>query len=735
VAISRVQGRKFGPGHSAALAFAALVFFGVVFAYFGVSPSGYLKFLAGLFILVYIPGRSLLWLLRVQARRLEMLSLSLASGLVASTLVNKFSRMFHIEWMFGLWLAAAVGYFFFYIRKHPPRRSQFEFRITWIGIGLTAVLFLVTAMLFIDSYRNGLDQDDGSIIVRLHYYDGFIRIPVIRELSHSVPPQMPFAAGVPLGYHYGMDLFISMFCRYLHLGVFDLNHRLVMTFFWILLALAAFGFGREFFLSEKTALLGIFLVLFGSGGFSYGAAWLFGAPLGGNIFYAFYLFDYLGVNSLMPALIVIFCGFFSLCRYLRQKHAAWLGLTALFFAASAEFKIFFAGPILGVLLIVGLTSFIRFRDKAFLKVWATTAAVAAPLFLAAYLGNKGGLGYVFKLGFINWPGRVLEALRLTALANQWDSFIRLGRFNLIGFLGILLVWIIVILGSFGLSSLALPSMIKKFFVFKKDEQGRFFSSALLAACVLYFFVFNTALGNLPRNILNIYVFYLGLTIVLFFWADDVVRFVASKKTALKIFIVGGVVALSVPNTIYFLRIKAATPDPRRFPHEFMETARWLSRSTPPESVILHPAGLRYVCYFADRRVVLDNSVNSYLPFHLSSVEIRQRLGDIGRFFLDPQLSGDVLDRYRVAYVLATQNVDFFRSRAEDSELILYTDLGTKLLKKCLKSHLLEPVFRNRGFLIYRVHPLPEEKREAFVFDDAGGRRFIRFEEYKAAQSH
>ena len=205
--------------------------------HFGVSLGDYLKFLGGLLIPVYFPGQSLLWLMRIRVRRSEMATLSLTLGMMAAILVYKFSRLLQWEWLFLLWIAGGIGYFIFHLIKNPPRVQDFSFRLTWTGAGLAALSLLLFAVLFLDNYRNGIQNPDGSVTVNMHYYDGFIRNSVIRELSHAVPPQMPFAAGFPLSYHYGMDIFISLFSRLFRLGILDLNHRLMLTFFFVLLVL------------------------------------------------------------------------------------------------------------------------------------------------------------------------------------------------------------------------------------------------------------------------------------------------------------------------------------------------------------------------------------------------------------------------------------------------------------------------------------------------------------------
>ena len=703
----------------------AFLSFLVIFGRFHVSAADCGKFFLGLLILVYIPGQSLLLLLRFQASRLERVSIALALGMGASTLVNKYSRFFHVEIFFGIWLALALGYYIYHLIRHPPRKAGF--RLEWNGtrVGLLAILLLVVLMLSADSYHNGIVQADGALSVRMHYYDGFIRNAVIREVSHSVPPQMPFAAGYPLGYHYGLDLFVSMFYRYLGLGIFDLNHRLLITFFLALLAFSVFNFIRDLLSSEKTALWGTFLLLFGSGGMTYLAGPLFGRSIGSNIFHSFYLFDILGVNSLLPALILMFSGFLSLTRYLRNRSSGGLILAGLFFAFAAEFKVFLIIPVLAALVIAGLIFQVRNRDGALLKVLVVTILATLPLFFSAIMTNRGGPRYVFALKFVDWISPMLRSMGFETLASAWNGFIHSGRLSLLALFSFFGGWLMFALGSFGLSLVAIPSAIKGFFSWKRIEPARLFLSALVLSSIVCFFFLHIALGVNRRDILNIYVFYLGLAALLVIWVERLMGFLARKRRAVQITAMAVILGLSMPNTIGFLWAKARDPRTEIFAREFLEVTRWFSGHTPVESVVLHPLDLSRLCYLGDRRVVLDASDSSYLDFHILPRDIRRRREDIERFFADPQLSGDILEKYRVDYVIAWDAQGALGLPETLSPFLCYASLGPASPKTYIPSHRLSPVFRNRYVRIYEVKGTREDERRPSILDETGsGHRLV-----------
>ena len=647
-----------------------------------------MKFLAGLFLLAFAPGRAILGVLGLKLPRLETIVLSLVAGTAATTTVNKFARLAGLEAAFAVWIAAGAAYIAVGLFRKPPRPARRGFHPTPAGVFLALVGLAVLALLAVDSFPNARPGPDGSLAIKMHYYDGFLRQAVVRELAHDLPPEMPFAAGHPLGYHFGMDLFISLFNRYLGLDVWDLVHRLLAPVFWLLFAMAIFLFARELTASATAGVLASALAVFGSGGFSWLAELLFGAPIGGNPFYALYLFDGLGVNSFIPGAAVLFSGFYALARYLRERRPGGLVLAALLLALSTEFKIFFAGPVLGAMAVVGLIAFLRFKDKALLAATAATGAFTAPLLLAAYLGSRGGMSYAFSLGFIDWPGRILEALKLGGLASSWKGLLGGAPFEAGMVVVFAAAWAITLFGSLGLSAVALPALVRRFFAGSRESHIHVYVSGLAAACFLDFFLFRTTLGKLSREILNIYVFYVGLILLLITFADIAAFAAAKRKGAARAAILGAAFLLCLPNTVLFLRAKIRVPEKRVFPAAFVETARWLGRETPGRSVILQPLAVRYVSFLSGRRVVLDDTVHSYLEFHLPVAEIGRRRDAVNRFFGDPAVQARVLEEYGVTHVLVPHDQEFPRA-GEDGIL----SLGEVRLRTA---------FANDGFVVYEV---------------------------------
>ncbi len=627
----------------------ALLAFLVVFRFFGVATGDFLIFFVLLGFLVFIPGQALAAWFGVSARGIVGLSLSLSLGFVAAVIIPKFSLMVRAEFIIYAWVLTTFVWWLKSIIVRPPARFSFlPSGFSWrgmAGVGLVFCLFLI--VLAVDNFKNGQLLPSGDLLLRMRFYDGFLRIACIRELVHSVPPQTPFAAGYPLSYHYGMDFFFSFFCRYGHLDVFAVSHRLGLSFLAFLLVLNLTLFLRSWLRTDSMAAFGNFYLLFGSGGLAYFFCWLFRAPFTGNIFLNFYFHDFISLNSLLPSLALLAAAFFSVAKWEESKEKSWALAASLLLAAVFEFKVFLLVPVAGGLFLASMSQFLLQKKKDLFLITWLTAVFSLPLFLTAFLRSREAMGYRFRLGPVDWITHLLRELRLPRWVESWSSLISgapAGLENII--IGIAAV-AIFLLGCFGLNLIGLSEAFRS--LFKGSSLSSFFASFFLVS-MANFFAVSLYLGQLARNILNIYVFYAGLIVLGFFSLRRLERLVITRKTRQKWMLLGLVCLLVVPNTWLYFNSRIKNPGARSFSRAFLAASGWLEKNAPAEAVVLHPSDMRYICYFAGRRVVLDNSIHSYLSFHLPRPAIRERLGDIDRFFHAPEKNVDVLFKYNVKFV-------------------------------------------------------------------------------------
>jgi hypothetical protein len=697
------NGKMFGPVSF----FGALVLSGAGFCLlmsrFGVSPLDTLKFLFGLLAGVYIPGEVLCALLRLKAARLERFTVAIVLGMTASTLVYRIAGMAGAYWIFWAWLLLCGLVFAVRLASSPPARSSFSFRVTWTGAGFIALVAVLLLLLAFDNFRNGITLPDGSVRLHMRYYDGFTRNNLVRELSHSIPPQMPFAAGMPISYHYDMNLFVSIFYKYLGLDVLDLLHRLTITFYFAALCLAVFIFMRRWSRSGGIALFGVALSVFGSGGLAWALALISGyRGLWGMPFFSFYYLDLVSINPILPALAVIFAGMFGLWMYFETRAKSWLFLSAYFLAVLTAYKMPLGLPVLGALAGAAALYLLRRKDALFLWAFLATSLASAPLIVAAYVLNTGGPGFVAKIAFSNWIIFSLLDMKWTAVAVAWTELLKFTALTLKTVILALCGVLGFFLGSFGVSLAALPSLAKRTLASRLEDRITAMMGFLVAACCAVFFFANPILGRRSRNWIFMDAFKLAAFVMLLYaavWLAGIFR----KKTGILAAAAAGLFLLSVPNTVQFVRLKWKAPSTMIMDANFLEAARFLNASTEPDAVVLHSESVLFVCYFADRRVVLDNSPHSYLNYHLLPEQQKERRADIARFFASPSEEGAILDKYRVGYVWVKKRVDtkLWADRLPE-RIPVWARPGEKGEGERRMSHELELVFSNFRYALYRV---------------------------------
>jgi len=370
------------------------------------------------------------------------------------------------------------------------------------------------------------------------------------------------------------------------------------------------------------------------------------------------------------------------------------------------------------------------RETSTIKALLLTGLILSPLVLLAYFHNQNGPQYVPGLRFNNWVIFSLADLKLSFLGKAWGGLTRHAHLTMTNILLAVPIFVGFLFGSFGLSSFALPGLFRKFFIFRKLDRMRVFLIFFFFIGIIYFFVFSPSLGGHPRNWTNIYVFYLSVIVLIFFWSERLVFFLETKKRLLRIAVLSVVIILSIPNVIHFLWAKVHFPQQKVFDSYYMEACTWLNECTKKEDVVIHSSNTAYVCYFVDRRVVLDQSPHSYLTFHLTTDQIKERQNDIQHFFLDPVINADVLDKYKVSHVWVRNKREFtLMKKNENNKIDCFSYIGGTKIKKYFKTHALNLSFDNQDYSIYAVNEHEDKDKEVYVLEREGPvRKLIKFYE-------
>jgi hypothetical protein len=650
--------RTAGPAVFFGLCGGGVLAFVAVFSLFGVPAVDSLKFLAGLLAGVVSPGLAMVRLLRLDGSRVERAALVLTLGFTASTLLARISGLLNVPALLWAGLGGAAVYVLAGLALHPPAAAAFRFRVTTEGLAFGLLALLVLAALWIDNFRNGMTLTDGSVRYFMRFYDGFSRIALTRELSHAVPPQMPFAAGLPISYHYDMNLFAAAFYKYLGLSAADLFHRLTITFYFAAFLLSAFAFIRRWAKSAGAALLGTFLAVFGTGGLG----WLAGllspsAGYWGQTFFSFYYIDLVSINPILPALAVFFAGALALHRYAESRRSGWLLAAAFLLALITGYKMTFAVPVLGGLL-AAAAGFLLFRkDATLLRPALVTALMTAPILLLAGVQNVRGPSYGPSLAFNDWVSVALFQSGLNRLAETWRDLIHGQGFGPVSILAGLAALLVFFLGGFGASLLGLPDLMRRTFRFRRDDATTVFLGAVFLAGIVFFFWSSPRLGVTPRPWIVVDIFKLSAAILLAGAAVWAFRAAGKAPRVARIALPAALLLLSLPNTIQFQAEKYLHPQPKIFPADFTSACDFLQKSAGPDAVILYGDSVSYVPYFTDHRAVLDRTPHSYLQYHLEPDKLAERRDDIRRFLDNPGGNGPILAKYGVTHVMIKRRDD------------------------------------------------------------------------------
>jgi hypothetical protein len=419
-------------------------------------------FFVAVILLAYMPGKLALLVLRRTLGPLEDVTLACVLGLVVSGLAYWLIAFVHQARLYVLWPLATAAVF---IWVHSGRWKSLLRQSAKIGpqdeetarrprdrsgfalAGVVALGVMVLALLP-QHYTNLTRRADGTM--RVHPVpDVFLHIAIANELTHTIPPQAPVFSGHPLTYHYGMDLTVAMFANATGLDTRDLTLRFVPTLFLALCMLSVFCFSRNWLGSGYFAVLVMFLVFFGED-FAFIPGLLLGekGDWSARYFSVPTVFSLFYTNAMLPGVGLLFAGLFCLQRYLRERSGAWLVISALLLVALLEVKVFTAAHVMCSLGFSAVVYLLLFRNADLFKIAALTGALAAPLVLSVYLGNKSGADITTAFDPLLYVSHMMEVLgtknRLTGVVALTGIALPV---YLVGCLGLRVIGVPAILGA------------------------------------------------------------------------------------------------------------------------------------------------------------------------------------------------------------------------------------------------------------------------------------------------
>lgn len=599
-------------------------------------------FLAAIGILFLIPGRLMIRLLQLRGAFLELLLLATVLGAVTTSVCFVAASWAGMPMLTWLWVGVAAVALLLEFRplwaagavlRHAPNASH---------VLLLCALATVYVIPAVAPYCwPNLSLLSSGKLTYVDLPDLVLHASIASELTHSMPPQVPFSAGQPLFYHMGMDVVEALLCRVGGLSMMDLSTRFFPTFFLTIAVLAPFCFARRLLGSGIAAVVAAFLVVYGED-----LAFLPGllhhgtnAPWCAQFLAAPTVFSLCCVNPMLVAVGLLFTCLLCLSRSLREPGVGWAIALALCAAALFETKLF---TFLHLALAVGLASLVcvpRVRAVLMFREMLCLGLVGVPLVALMAWANHGGVQFIWKYapglegyvraGFraMHWPWLAKWALvglpvylamvfgvRILALGEFATLVRRPPRENVMGWV---LLMFVLIGPVISLTSAIIPR-----------DADRYYNNAI------WFMVQSKYVAWIP-----------AVSVLLLFW----VRW----RTALpRLTLVVLVAAGSLPSTVQFLVwVRENTPRVE-LDSASAGALEFLRREAKAGDVVFSQLDGPLLCTTALRVPYHPMFTSSFI----SRNEKLKRTGDEEAFWNAWQrveLRTDILVRYSVKWILAT----------------------------------------------------------------------------------
>ncbi len=688
------------------LVIAAIVLacFGAIFALkTATSMWSFPRFVAASLILIYLPGKLLLDMSGVRRSRLDGLALSLVLGMTVSTCLYWVCRLVGVPSIFLLWPLAAIVNWFYRTRWNPRRTEKavvsvdLSHLLLLVALGL-AVTPLVAISMF---YRNLALLPGGGMTFLISPDDVNFHLAIIQELTHAVPPQIPFFYGHGLNYHYAMDLLVVMFSATAGLDISDLTVRFLPTLFVTVVVLTVFCFSRVWINSGVAGVVVAVLVIFGedfsfvpglwSGSQKIWSAQYFGVPTT----YSLYL-----LNPMLPALAILFGGLYFLREYYIGRSVASLVLTGILFAVLLEWKVFTGAHVLAALGIAGVAYALIFRDYRLLKAATVTALFSLPFLLHIVLSTNSGdvilarvdpqtylPETIRQLGLANTPvGQFTKALFDDGIVSA-GSVIVLLALSLPGY----------VLGSMGMRVVAIPEMAKGIFVPIAEGGIRYFLIVFSVLGIAVTLVTKVTPVDFPDSYNNSVWFFVQSKYVVWLIAVGGVWALLRRRFWPGLAAITMLVVFSVPSAVQSLGVFAERTykDMGILSHNHVELISFLDQDCRNGAMVLARQDVALTAVSLARcRVPLVN-LNAYSFVRKDEVEERKK--DLDGFWLAldiGELQSDILLRYGVnGLVVGTEHKTALRT-------IVARNGGEGLSAR--RDPFLQLRYENEEFSVYRV---------------------------------
>ncbi len=217
-----------------------------------------LQFFFFAYLSFYIPGKLLIWVLRVKYSECTSFILSWVFGVAVFTLVSYLSAWAGVTKLPLVLLFITLLIFL----KYRLYRVKINF-ITLDRKSLFIILLGSLAFLFLD-FQSGSYSSKGLQFFGTNSVDGFILLAYIQNMTNHFPPTRPGLAGIEMrGYHYFYPFLLSRFSLFFGFNPIDLLFRHFALFTSLLYGASFYLLGGILRISQKQKLWVLVVAYFG----------------------------------------------------------------------------------------------------------------------------------------------------------------------------------------------------------------------------------------------------------------------------------------------------------------------------------------------------------------------------------------------------------------------------------------------------------------------------------------
>ena len=609
------------------------------------------KFIAGIFLLFYIPGHFLVGIIGKKWSVSERITLSFVLGIFI--IPQAYYYLEHVR-LHGLFLGAViicgVLYSIYMLCFHFIRRKKeihsYDINIKNGSISLVAIILVVIVAFALLIGTSGTLYKDGMRFYQANAYDSVAQLSMVEELSKNPPHEFPFYSGLSFrGYYVGSFYWRALIQKISGLNSVDLFFRYCPLILFPLIIMMVFVSIKKITGSKHVALLATFLIFLMSD-----LSWVF--PIVDR------LLPFKGIDT------VNFSG--SLLRWIMFNppfaHGVLVFFTGCYFLKHSSEEKDSQGPSWIPMFLAGMLLGSLFEYKAF--IWAT---VFPALFLVSIKE------YFFE--------RKTRLLKITLIAGIFSviSFFRVsssGTLSLFRFsLGHRTLSLFFLIGVLGIKIIGFQKIYQSLKKWKTRETIHLF---LIIAMTLSFILTNILVFESDYSGATYNFFAIFLLCISLFAAESLIDFTKNAKFLLKKAIFLIIFVIGIGSTAFsFLAYFPEYSKYKVVSRDSLAAMDYIKKNSQENAVVLHSTDTRYwisakthkkirpdtegrdsfVSALTARRAVLDCSW--HMAMGAFSPEVNRRKNEVRLFFRtkNRKQAKDILNKYNVSYVLVDHGKD------------------------------------------------------------------------------